>query len=178
MTLDYNVLFSNYTKITQLTVELFTLKVSKRLKGKRNKSLQSCFCMSSLLLLRLRWVHVVMVSNPYQKRHAPDSENCGLTHPSSRSLASAVSQRTPPTTPDESTRLLSTCVTLSHLAFGPAASCHESSNRLTSRKLKIPPNTFQPNVAHGCQIIWRHFPQTVQGYESTPNHISVCAPNS
>lgn len=178
MTLDDNVLFSNHTKITQLTVELFTLKVSKRLKEKRNKSLQSCLCMSNLLLLRLRWVHVAMVSNPDQKRRAPDSENCGLTHPSSCSLASAVSQRMPPTTPDESTRLLSTCVTISHPTFDPAASCHENSNRWTSRELKIPPNTFQLNAAHGCQIIWRHFPQTVQGYESTPNHISVCAPNS
>lgn len=178
MTLDCNVLFSNYTKITQLTVELFTLKVSKRLKEKRDKSLQSCLCMSNLLQLRLRWVHVAMVSNPDQKRRAPDSENCGLTHPSSRSLASAVSQRTPPTTPDESTRLLSTCVSLSHLPLDPAASCHETSNRRTSRELKIPPSTFQPNVAHGCQIVWRRFPQTVQGYDSTPKRISVCAPNS
>lgn len=178
MTLDNNVLFSNYTKITELNIELFTLKVSKRLKEKRNKSLQNCLCMSNLLLLRLRWVHVAMVSNPDQKRRAPDSENRGLTHPSSRSLASAVSQRTPPTTPNESSRLPSTCVTLSHLTFHPAASCHENSNRRTSRELKIPPNTFQPNVAHGCQIMGRHFPQTVQGYESTPNHISVCAPNS
>lgn len=92
MILDYNVLFPIYSKMT-LTVELFALKVNRRLKWKRNKSLQSRLGMSNLLLLRLRWVHVAMVSNPDQKRCTPDSENCGLTHPSSLSLASAVSPR-------------------------------------------------------------------------------------
>lgn len=74
--------------------------------------------------------------------------------------------------------LLSTCVTLSCLSFDSAASCHDNSIRLTSRKLKIPHNTFQQNVAHSCQIVWKHFLQAVQGYESTQHHISGCAPNS
>lgn len=115
-----------------------------------------------------------MVSNPDQERHTPDSENWGLTHPTSLSP--------PPLSCDSKAASSNTwwihpsgCwapVSHSHLSFDSAASCPENSIRLTSRKLKIPHNTFQQNVAHSCQIIWRHFRQTVQGYESTLRHSS------